>query len=100
MTMQTILRPLNGQKVSVSGTSARNTTAFTHSDITIRCETACYIKLGDASVVATTSDGGYDRYLSAGVDFDMKTGGASHVAIILASGSDTAYINEHSKSAL
>ncbi len=102
MTIQSILRPTISHEVSVSGTAAENSTAFTNGDITIHCATACYIKLGtDNTVTATTTAGtGYDMYVPASVTKDIRTGGATYISIILASGTDTAYINEWSKSAL
>lgn len=100
MTTQTVLRPLNGQTVSVSGTSAVNSTKLTSANITVKCDTACFIKFGDSDVEATTSDGGYDKHLSAGAEYDLATGGAGYIAIILASGTDTAYINEWTHKAI
>jgi hypothetical protein len=96
MTMQTVLRPTNTQVISVSGTAAENATAFKNSNITIYCATACYVKFGaDNSVTATTTAGsGYDIFVPAGQARDISTGGAPYVSVILASGSDTVYINE------
>ena len=97
MTIQSTLRPINGQKVAASGTTARTATAFENNDIGIYCATDCYIKFGDSTVTATTTDGGYDMLVAAGSRQDVRNGGASHVAVILASGSDTVYINEWTK---
>lgn len=102
MTMQTTKRPTLTHEISASGTAARNTTAFRNSDISLYCaDTAFYIKLGDSSVTATTTAGaGYDRYCAAGVYHDIRTGGATHVSVILASGTTTIYVNEWTNSAL
>lgn len=101
MTIQSTLRPVNSHNISVSDTAAKNTSAFKNSDIRIYCATACYIKLGGSTVVATTTAGtGYDQYIPAGVETDIHTGGATYISIILASGTDTAYINEWTKGAL
>lgn len=94
MTAKTIMRPINGSAhdISVSTTTARTTTKFTEPEIRIYCATAAYLKFGDNTVEASTS--AYDFYVPAGVSVDLKTGGAGYVAVILASGTDTAYINE------
>lgn len=98
MTMQTTLRPMNGSdlELSVSDTTARSG-PFTKSDVTIYCDTACFIKLGGSTVEASTSD--YDKYIPAGLPVDISNGGNTYMAVILASGTDTAYINEWSKKA-
>lgn len=102
MTMKTTLRPTVSHEISVSGTAAENATAFTNTDISVFCTTACYIKLGaDDTVTATTTAGtGYDKYIPANTLVDINTGGAPYISIILASGSDTAYINEWTHKAL
>lgn len=94
MTMKTNMGVVNGSthQLSVSGTTARTTTAFTNTDIRIYCATACFVKFGDNTVTASTSS--YDVYVPAGQPYDLDTRGAQYVAVILASGSDTAYINE------
>lgn len=100
MTMQTILRPSKGNthEVSFTGTSARNSTAFTSSKIRIYATQACYIKFGDDTVTASSSD--YDIYLPASLAVDLYTGGAQHVAIIEDSSAGTAYINQWESNAL
>jgi len=101
MTMQTVLRPVNSHEISASTTTARNSTAFKNNSITLRSASDFYIKLGGSTVTATTTAGsGYDKLCKGGVDYDINTGGATHVAVILGSGTDTIYINEWSKSAL
>jgi hypothetical protein len=94
MTMETILRPVNGSShdISVSGTTARTTVNFTNTAIGFYCATAAYIKFGGSDVEVSTSS--YDMFIPAGVRVDLKTGGAGYVAVILASGTDMAYINE------
>ena len=102
MTIQSTLRPINSHEVSVSGTAAENATAFKNSDISVFCATACFVKLGsDDTVTATSTAGtGYDIYVPANQRTDIRTGGAPYVSIILASGTDTAYVNEWTKDAL
>lgn len=98
MTIQSTLRPKNGNdlELSVSGTTARSG-PFTENDVSLYCATACFIKLGDDTVTTSTSD--YDKYVPAGQAVDIRTGGNKYLAVILASGTDTAYINEWSKKA-
>lgn len=101
MTLQTVLRPANTHEISASTTTARNSTAFTRSDIGIYCDTAVFVKLGGSDVEATTTAGsGYDMHIPAGARVDISTGGATHVAVITNSGSDTVYINEWTNKAL
>jgi len=102
MTIQSTLRPVNSHEISATTSAAENATAFVNSDITIFCETACYIKLGlDNTVTATTTAGaGYDMIVPAGASTDIRTGGAPYISVILGSGSDTVYINEWTKKAL
>lgn len=92
--METVLRPIKGSdhELSVSGATARTTVKFTNTCIGFYCASAAFIKFGVEDVEAATDD--YDYYIPAGVSRDLKTGGAGYVAVILASGTDTAYINE------
>lgn len=94
MTMQTMKRAIKGSDhdITVSTSSARTTVKFTEPEIGIYCATACYVKFGDDTVTVSTSD--YDVYVPAGQRYDLRNGGAGYAAVILASGSDTAYINE------
>lgn len=94
MTTETILRPIKGSdhELSVSTTSARTTVKFTNTGVGFYCDTAAYIKFGDSDVTASTSD--YDKFIPAGLHYDLKTGGAGYAAVILGAGEDTAYINE------
>lgn len=98
MTIQSTLRPISGSdlELSVSGTTAR-AGPLSYNDITIYCATACYIKLGGSTVESATN--AYDMYIPAATRTDIRTGGNTYIAVILASGSDTAYINEWSKKA-
>ncbi len=102
MTIQTTLRPSFSHEISVSTTAAENTVPLKTNDLGIFCDTACYIKLGmDDTVTATTTAGtGYDKFIPAGVEYEIRTGGAKYISVILASGSDTAYLTEYSKDAL
>lgn len=100
MTMQTIARPKNSQEISASTTSARNTTGFKSNAIGLYSATSdFYIKLGGSDVVCTVTAGGYDKFCAQG-QHDIDTGGATHVAVILASGTDTIFINEWTNTAL
>ena len=93
--MRTTLRPTNSQEISVSGTAAENAVNLKSPTLNIYCATECYIKLGaDDTVTATASAAGYDKLIPAGTSTDISTGGAPYVSIVLASGSDTAYIHE------
>jgi hypothetical protein len=95
MTMQTTKRPINSQSISATTSSVRNGTAFKNADINIYCTSDVFIKLGGASVTATTTVGsGYDKLIPAGIPTDIRTGGASHIATILGSGTATVHIHE------
>lgn len=98
MTSRTVMRPIKGSthQLSVSGTSAR-AGAFVNNDVSIYCATACFVKFGGSTVTAATNN--YDIYVPASTRVDLRSGGNTHLAVILASGSDTAYINEWSKKA-
>ena len=98
MTLQTTLRPIRGSdlKIAVSDESARSG-PFIRSDIRYYCATDSYVKLGDSTVEASDSD--FDMLVPAGQDLDFNVGGNTYLAAIIASGTDTAYINEWSKKA-
>lgn len=93
MTMQTTKYPQRGSTLdlSVSTTSARSG-PFIRSDVGFYCASACYVKFGDSTVVAVASD--YDIYVPAGTRVDLNTDGKTYAAVLLLSGTDTAYINE------
>ena len=101
MTMQTVKKPVNSHEISASTTTARNSTALKNANIHFYCSSAAYVKFGDSTVTATTTPGtGYDKYITAGVEVDLATGGATHIAVILGSGSATAYVHEWTHKAL
>ena len=87
------------QVISLSDTAARSS-AFSGGTrvITLTTTVAAFFESGDSSVTATTSS----NYIPAGIPFDMALGADlsdtdgyhTHISIILASGSGTAYISE------
>jgi hypothetical protein len=91
------LRPGAAQTVSVTSTSARNATAFNAETrvIGIYATVPVYIKPGDSSVTATSSD----HYIPAETYMDIAVGGGvpdqyTHAAFIRASSDGTVYISE------
>jgi hypothetical protein len=85
------------QQVTISGTSAKNATAFADSTrvISIYSDTDCHIEIGTSSVVATTSDHFIPAqtymYLSITLHGDVAF---THIAVIQASAGGTLYISE------
>lgn len=87
------------QVISLSDTAARSS-AFSGGTrvITLTTTAAAFFETGGASVTATTSS----NYIPAGIPFDMALGADlsdtdsyhTHISIILASGTGTAYISE------
>lgn len=94
MTMQTILKPRNGQSVAFDATvgGVKNSVKFASPQIGIYTTEDCYLKFGDSDV--TVSSSSYDIRIPAGVHKDLETGGYGYAAIIRQSASGTAYINE------
>jgi hypothetical protein len=85
--------------LAVTGTSARNSTAF-HADtkvISLYATGPVFIKFGDNTVTATTAD----HYFPAGVYYDVAISGGgkkgaqyTHMAFIRADADCTLYISE------
>ena len=91
------LKPGGGQKVTVSGASARST-AITTQAITLHATANCFVEIGDSTVIASTST---SHYLPELQTYDIGTGiafGAAdtrHVAVIRADAIDgDLYISE------
>lgn len=93
------LRLKNGgaHAVASSASSARNGAAFDASTriVSLYATNGVYVKFGDASVSATSSD----HYFPAGVYYDVSIGGDktahyTHVAVLAADGDGTVYISE------
>lgn len=84
--------PKNGQHFSTSSSSARNSTALTAALVTIHASEDVYIKLGNSTVTASSSD--YDFHVLAGSYFYLRTNGATHIAAIRVSADGVFYINE------
>ncbi len=98
MSFDFTFKPENGQTISASDTTARNSTAFTRDEISMYSSThGFYIKFGDNAVAAASTAGKYDRFCAAGVYHELNTGGNQYVAVILASGTDTIHVNQWTK---
>lgn len=94
-----VLRPLSGgaHHITVSGSSARNSSAFNSATRTIEIlsDTACYFQTGDSSVTASSSD----HYLPADVGRVYAVGGDkqtqhTHIAVIQVSAGGTLHVSE------
>ena len=84
-------------KITTSGTSARNTTAFgaNTSVISVYATQDVYLNFGDSSVTAT----GTDHFFPAGVYYDIALGAdgtahATHLAALQVTSGGTVYISE------
>lgn len=93
------LKDSGAHSISVSGTSARNSTAFSADTkvVSIYATGPVYLAFGDSSVAATTSD----HYFPEGVYYDVAiSGGAgkgahdTHVAALQADSACTLFISE------
>lgn len=83
--------------ITVSGSTARNSTAFTDTTrvISVYATTDIYIRLGGASVTATNTD----HFFPADTYYDIAVGGgetghATHIAALQVSGGGTLYVSE------
>ena len=83
--------------ISVSSTSAKNSTAFDAATrvISLYSTVDIYVKLGDSSVTATISD----HFFPAGVYYDIAIGGGkrtqnAYLAALRVSSDGTLYISE------
>lgn len=91
------LCPGGAHSIAATITSARNATAFNADTrvVSLYATGAVYIKFGDSSVTATTSD----HYFPSGVYYDFAVGGGrvkqhTHVAVLRVSADCTLYISE------
>lgn len=93
------LRLKNGgaHAVAFSVSSARNGSAFADTTriVSLYATAGVFVKFGDASVTATSSD----HYFPAGVYYDVSIGGDktahyTHVAVLAADGDGTVYVSE------
>lgn len=93
------LRLKNGgaHVVPLSVTSSRNAAAFDSATriVSLYATAGAFVKFGDASVTATTSD----HFFPAGVYYDVSVGGDktahyTHVAVLAADGDGTVYVSE------
>ena len=83
--------------ISVTATSARNSTAFDSETelVSLYATGPVYVKFGDSAVSATTSD----HYFPAGIYYDFAIGGDgskqyTHVAVLRADTDCTLYVSE------
>ncbi|MCD8562849.1 MAG: hypothetical protein LRY54_02065 [Alphaproteobacteria bacterium] len=83
--------------LTISGTSSRNTTAFDGKTrvISLYSTTDIYVRLGGASVTATSSD----HFFPANTYYDIAVGGdetghATYIAALQVSGGGTLYVSE------
>lgn len=69
-------------EIATSGTSARNSTAFAADveAVVLFNDTACYIKLGDSGVTASSGD--YTFYLPASTPYTISIENKTHLAAI------------------
>lgn len=87
-------------KITVSGTTARNSVAFADTTtgvqnaqkvISLYSTTDCFIRFGDSSIVATTDD----HFYPAGLFYDFAVNANdTHVAVIQATAGGTLYASE------
>jgi hypothetical protein len=88
--MQGALTPAVAQSISISGTTAKNSTAFTKRIIRVYTTTNCFYKLGDSSVTATNAD----HFLAAGQVEYFAVWNNTYIAAIQSVASGTMYISE------
>ncbi len=91
------LKSSGAHSISVSGSSARNSTAFDGATrvISLYATGAVYLNFGDVSVTAAATD----HYFPAGVYYDVAIGGGksghnTHVAALRVTDDCTLYISE------
>ena len=88
--IQGALTPRTAQSISVSTSTARNSSDFTYRVIRVITTVNCFIKLGDSTVEAAVTD----HYLPAGAIEYFARKENTRIAGITASGSGTIYISE------
>jgi hypothetical protein len=91
------LNPNGAHTINATTTSACNTAAFDEETrvVSVYATTPVYIKFGDDTVEATSSD----HYFPAGLYFDFAIGGdktlhTQYLAVITPSGTGAVYISE------
>lgn len=91
------LRPSGAHAISATAISARNSTAFSDATriISVYATGAVYVKFGDATVTATSSD----HYYPSGVYYDFSIGGDkvphyTHLAVLRVTDDCSVYISE------
>lgn len=91
------LKSGGAHQIAVSSVSNRNSSQFGEDTrvISIYSDVGVYIKMGDSTVIATTSD----HYFPAGVYYDFAISAASgahvtHIAVLRSDSDGTAYISE------
>ena len=91
------LKDSGAHSIAVSATSARNTAAFAADTkvVSLYADVDVYVKFGDSSVTATTSD----HFFPKGLYYDLsigaeRTGHDTHVAVLRASADGNLYVSE------
>lgn len=91
------LKDSGAHTIAASATAARNSMGFGSDTqiISIYATTPVFIKTGDSTVAATTSD----HYFPAGVYYDIaigneRSGHDTHISVLAESGSGSVYISE------
>lgn len=91
------LNPNGAHTIAVTSTAARNATAFDDDTrvISLYATDNIFIKFGDATVTATSSD----HFFPAGLYYDIAIGGdkvmhATHISALAESGDCELYISE------
>lgn len=91
------LKDDGAHSVAVTASSARNVTAFANETrvISVYATSDMYVRLGDSSVTASSSD----HFFPAGVYYDIAVGGDAkahdtHIAALRVSADGTLYISE------
>ena len=91
------LKSSGAHSIASSGSSARNSTAFSDDTrvISVYATTAVYINFGGASVTAANTD----HYFPAGVYYDIALGGDgsghyTHMAVLAVGSNGTVYVSE------
>ncbi len=91
------LKPSGAHSIAATATTARNTNAFAADTqiVSLYATGPVYVKFGDSSVTATTSD----HYFPSGVYYDFSLGGDkvphyTHVAVLRVSADCTLYVSE------
>lgn len=91
------LRSGGAHSINSSTTTARNSTAFNAATrvVSLYATAAVYVKFGDSSVTATSSDHYFpaDTYYDFAIGGD-RTGHYTHVAVLTLSGTGKVYVSE------